>query len=197
MRQKQHFSSRSKSTKKRAWLFISAALFIGGVYLLITTLAPTIPPSSQSDDKYTKNEDTQVIKENRVYIPAIGVDVAIAEEDSPSALEKGAWHRKPQNGDPQKGGNFVLSAHRFEMGWTPQQTRARSPFYHIDKVEPGDKIFVDYDKKRYTYEVAKKYKVDRYAVQIEDPSKEPKLTLYSCDRAGEAAGREVIEAKPI
>lgn len=136
-------------------------------------------------------------KENRLYIPTIGVDVAVVEGDSEAVLDKGAWHRQPQNGSPEKGGNFVLSAHRFQLGLTPQQTSAKSPFYHIEKLQTGDKIQVDYNGKRYNYEVVKKYKVDRFAVGIEGPSDEAKMTLYSCDIRGEQAGREVVEAKPI
>lgn len=184
-----------KSTKKYLLLVVSVVLLGAGVYLLVTVLAPVIPPPSQPEAMYRAQPES--IKENRLYIPKISVDVAVTEGNSEAALEKGAWHRKPENGNPEKGGNFVLSAHRFELGLTPQQTRAKSPFYHIDKVQLGDKLFVDYNQKRYTYEVTKKYQVDRYAVHIEDVSVDPKLTLYSCDLRGEAAGREVIEARPL
>lgn len=171
-------------------------LLLAGVYLLIITLAPAVPPPSQPESMYAGTTEQPIETNNRLYIPEISADVAI-NEGTAAALEKGAWHRKPENGNPEVGGNFVLSAHRFELGLTPQQTRAKSPFYHINKLQAGDKIFVDYNQERYTYEVVKKYKVDRNAVQIEAPSTEPKLTLYSCDLRGEAAGREVIEAKPI
>jgi LPXTG-site transpeptidase (sortase) family protein len=187
-----------KITKKRLWLLVSVLLLAAAVYLLITALAPIVQPPSTPEHIYTdKRQQTIEIKENRLYIPKISVDVAIHEGTSHAVLEKGAWHRKPENGNPENGGNFVLSAHRFELGFTPQQTRARSPFYHVDKLQGGDKIYVDYNQKRYTYEVIKKYKVDRNAVQIEAPSTEPKMTLYSCELRGEKARREVIEAKPM
>jgi len=189
-------SQKLKLTKKYLWLLLPLGLFGVGVYVLILVLAPIIPPPSQPEILYTQTQAEQ-IQENRLYIPKISVDVAITEGTSEIALEKGAWHRKPENGNPEKGGNFVLSAHRFELGMTPQQTRAKSPFYHIDKVQTGDKIYVDYNQKRYTYEVTKKYQVDRHAVYIENTSSDPKLTLYSCDLRGEAAGREVIEARPV
>lgn len=186
-----------KNVKKQIWLLAAILLLIAGAYLLITTLAPVVPPASQPESLYsTKTEQSIEIKENRLFIPAISVDVVI-NEGTAEVLEKGAWHRKPENGNPEKGGNFVLSAHRFELGITPQQTQAESPFYHINRLQAGDKIFVDYNQKRHTYEVTKKYKVDRNAVHIEAPSVEPKMTLYSCDLRGEAAGREVIEAKQI
>lgn len=188
----------NKKTKKRLWLIVPIALFVVGVYALITILAPAFPPNTGSEAALRKqlSDSKRAPKEDRLYIPAIGVDVAIVRGDTEAVLEKGAWHRRPNSGDPEKGGNFVLSAHRFEMGMTPQQTRAKSPFYHIDKLQNGDEITVDYNKKRYTYEITKKYHVNRLAVEIEDPSDTAKMTLYSCDLRGEAAGREVIEATP-
>lgn len=185
---------RKLQLSRRAWLGLAAVAFAGGVYILLNAMAPIYIPSSSVQASVEKAEAS---KENRLHIPAIGVDVAIVEGDNESVLDKGAWHRQPQNGNPEKGGNFVLSAHRFQLGLTPQQTSAKSPFYHIEKLQSGDKINVDYNGKRYTYEVVKKYKVDRFAVGIEGPSADAKMTLYSCDIRGEQAGREVVEAKPI
>lgn len=187
--------ARFKPTKKRLVFLLPILLLGTGLYLLVTTLAPSIPPFPVKEVAVRNFLAVPPETGNRLYIPKINVDISIAEGDTAAVLEKGAWHRKPANGSPERGGNFVVSAHRFELGVTPQQTRAKSPFYHIDKLQAGDKIYVDYNKKRYTYEVVRKYKVDRYAVAIEAPSVEAKMTLYSCDLRGEAAGREVIEAK--
>lgn len=131
---------------------------------------------------------------DRLFIPQIGVDVPIGEDEG--SLNKGAWHRLPENGDPEKGGNFVLSAHRFVIGWTPQQTRNNSPFYHLDRLKPGDLLYVDYKAKRYAYRVDHLYPVPKTATEIEGPSDTAKLTLYSCDLRGESAGRLVVEALP-
>lgn len=165
--------------------------------MLLVALAPIYIPHEQSQAIEQKLQETPEVRENKLYIPTIGVDVAIVEGDNETVLEKGAWHRRPENGNPEKGGNFVLSAHRFQMGLTPQQTNTKSPFYHIDKLAEGDTILVDYNNKRYTYKITRKYQVDRYALSIEAPSVDAKMTLYSCDLRGEQAGREVIEAKPV
>lgn len=192
------FIAKLKPSKKRLWLVVPILLLAAGVYILITTLAPNVPPTPHSEATVQEFLATEPkAQENRLYVPQIGVDVAIIEGTSADALEKGAWHRWSERGDPEKGGNFILSAHRFRLGLTPQRTKARSPFYHIDKLKIGDTFYVDFEQKRYTYEITKKYKVNRNAVEIEAPSAEAKLTLYSCDLRGEAAGREVIEAKPL
>ncbi len=188
----------TKNKKKRAGVLLACFFLVAGLYLLITILAPVIPPAPQSQAQVQKWLNTPPKEQgNRLYIPLISLDVPIVEGTTSAALEKGAWHRKPENGDPEKGGNFVLSGHRFVMSYTPGQTRQLSPFYHIDKLVPGDKIYVDFNNKQYTYQVTRKYTVDRMAIEIENRSTEPRLTLYSCDLQGEAAGRDVIEAAPI
>lgn len=176
---------------------------IGGVYILVTALSPEITYLFRRP--YSQTEAAPIVQDgqrsepshNRLYIPHIDIDVAIIESDNASALNEGAWHRKPENGNPERGGNFILSAHRFVMGWTPQQTYAKSPFYHIDKLKTGEKLYVSYNKKRYIYQITRKYKVSPAATEIEAPSASAKLTLYACTLNGAADGRDVIEAAPI
>lgn len=190
-------TTKKRNVRNKLWVVVPVLLLGGGLYILVTALAPSLPPVAVAPVAVQQFLAVAPDAESRIFIPKIDVSIPIVEGESAIALEKGAWHRRPQNGNPEKGGNFVLSAHRFELGLTPQQTRAKSPFYHIDKLAVGDKMYVDYNKKRFAYEVTKKYKVDRTAAQIEAPSADAKMTLYSCDLRGEAAGREVVEAKPV
>jgi len=173
---------------------------IGGVYMLANTFAPSLPSDATGEtarvlQKLTKRQPA--LKENRLYVPKLGIDVAIVEGVTESTLEGGAWHRKPQNGDPIAGGNFVLAAHRFNLGLTPQQTRAKSPFYHINQLEKGDEVFVDFKGVRYAYKVDSRYKVNSEDVEIEDRTTDARMTMYSCDLRGPKAGREVVEALPV
>lgn len=190
--------------KRRRWPRIFASIigiiFLAvGSYILVTIFSPSIPvlsgkPAGETEQKLTKPAGTYG---DRLYIPQINVDVAILQGKDSSVLEKGAWHRKPENGDPIKGGNFVLSAHRFVMSYTPQGTAIKSPFYNIGKLQTGDHIFVDYQSKRYEYEITEKYTVKPDGVEVESPTKDPQLTLYSCTLQGSSDGRDVLEAKPI
>lgn len=178
----------------KALLLLSVAGFMGGIYLLVLVLTPSIPVlyPVQPIDAKTLSEPTG----NRVYIPKIGVDVAM-ESGGADALERGSWHRFPERGDPVNGGNFIISAHRFSLGATPGQTRTKSPFYHIDKLEVGDQILVDFEGKRYGYEVTEEKSVRPDQVEIEAPlsDEESRLTLYTCTLKGESDGREVFFAK--
>ncbi len=188
-----------KRSKGSLWArLVIILILLTGVYLLILALSPAVPVgflAGQTSvvEKLKSNRPT----EDRLYIESLGVDLPIVTGDSDDALDRGVWHRKPENGNPGDGGNFVLSAHRFSLGWTPWQTRTKSPFYYIDQLNAGDSIFVDYGQKRYKYEVVKKYSVGKNDIGIEDRTAESKMTLYTCDLAGSDAGREVIEAKLV
>lgn len=190
--------------QRRRWPRILAmsivVLLLGiGAYIFITIFSPTLPVLSGKSGDETKKKLDQPVGTNgdRLYLPQINVDVPIFGGRDSSVLEKGAWHRKPENGDPVKGGNFVLSAHRFVMSYTPQGTAIKSPFYNIGKLQVGDKLFVDWKGKRYEYQISEKYGVKPENVEVESPTNDPQLTLYSCTLRGSSDGRDVVEAKLV
>ena len=170
-----------------------------GLYIGMLVLAPKMPqiPLVAASPLALDTKDDASDTRNRIQIPAINLEVPYYTGATEATLEKGAWHRKPEQGNPVIGGNFILSAHRFELGLTPSRTKAKSPFYAIDKLRFGDTIRVFFDGKWYEYTVSKKYDVPATALYIEQQSATPKLTLYSCSLQGAAAGRSVIEAVPV
>lgn len=178
-------------------LLVSIAGLAGGLYLLLLVMTPNIPvlyPTKRIEAKALPAPTG-----DRIYIPKIGVDVALATGGA-EALDKGSWHRFPERGDPVAGGNFIVSAHRFSLGLTPGATRQKSPFYHIDKLEVGDQIIVDFQGKRYGYQVTSHNEVKPGQTEIEAPIEEggqAKMTLYTCTLKGESDGREVYIAKPL
>lgn len=180
-------------------LAIGALLVFGGIYIIAIALSPQLMPltTSPTDNATIKllQSTEQNLTEQRLYIPKLDVNVSYDTGDR-STLERGAWWRQPQNGNPRDGGNFVLSAHRFIMGLTPKQTLRKSPFYNIDKLKVGDEIIVDYQGKRYSYQISQVFAVTPDAIEIEKRTDQPQLTLYSCTLGGSADGREVIVATP-
>ena len=192
-------TKRPKNWKVRLLSIIATIMIISGLYALAIAITPFI--LSQTIDQ-KNNSTTQLISktenkitENRLYIPKIDINLPYAV-GGPEVMEHGAWWRKPENGNPKDGGNFVLSAHRFIMGMTPQQTLRKSPFYNINRLDIGDKIIVDYNGKRYEYLISEKRSIKPEAVEIEQRTAQPQLTLYSCTLGGANDGREVIIAKP-
>ena len=138
-----------KQWKGKIIALVSIVLLFGGGYLLLLTLLPrahSLPVSSAIDLNTADDEgDTR----NRIQIERIKVEVPYFGENTPASLEKGAWWRYPERGDPEKGGNFIISAHRFNLGYTPTGTRAKSPFYNLNQMQQGDKIKVYFNNKWY------------------------------------------------
>ena len=191
-------TKQSKNWKVRLPSIIATIMIIGGLYTLAITITPFI--LSQTIDQ-KNNSTTQLISktenkitENRLYIPKIDINLPYAS-GSAEVMEHGAWWRKPENGNPKDGGNFVLSAHRFIMGLTPQQTLRKSPFYNIDKLAVGDEIIIDYEGVRYAYTIREKLSVKPEATEIEQRTTQSQLTLYSCTLGGANDGRDVLIAK--
>ena len=190
--------NRQKSWKSYILTIIAILMILGGVYLLALISTPLIlsqnidPKDNHTTQLITKTENK--ITENRLYIPKIDINLPYSTGGA-ETMERGAWWRKPENGNPKDGGNFVLSAHRFIMGLTPQQTLRKSPFYNIDKLTVGDEIIIDYNGVRYNYVISEKQSVKPDAVEIEQLTDQPQLTLYSCTLGGANDGRDVIIAK--
>lgn len=178
-------------------VWAAAILIAAGGYVALLALSPLFGGQLSDDAVRTISASYQDKNQpNAIIIAKIGLHVPFYTGDA-AVLERGAWHRQPDRGNPVKGGNFIVSAHRFEMGLTPHQTRARSPFYRIDRLIPGDTIIIVYNQKEYTYAVSRIFSVPPQQSGIEAPSDSHKLTLYSCTLGGSADGRVVIEAQPV
>lgn len=182
-------------SKKRTYisavlLSLSAIALIAGLYLLTLFLSPMVAPLVAEKPIDVNKLPAPVVKDNRIIIPKIGVDIHYAP--GTAALNAGAEWRYPNRGNPEAGGNFIIAAHRLSIQPTPWSTVVKSPFYNIDKLAIGDKIIIDYLGSRYAYNINKIFNVTPNQIQIEAPSDTPKLTLYSCDLTGTATGRVVI-----
>ena len=192
------FEKPPKRWKGRLISVTAIMLLIGGLYTLVIAISPfissqTINPKNNSTTQLISKTENK-ITENRLYIPKIDINLPYVSGGA-ETMEHGAWWRKPENGNPKDGGNFVLSAHRFIMGLTPRQTLRKSPFYNIDKLAVGDEMVVDYNGARYIYAISEKRSVKPEAIEIEQRTDQPQLTLYSCTLGGANDGRDVLIAK--
>lgn len=183
------------------WVIFPVFGMLAGGYILANTFSPALDTLGPAPDATAKKLQAEkpLLSENRIYVPKVNIDVTVVDVNGNEtlALEKGAIHRAAGNGNPKDGGNYVVAGHRFQLGWNPSLTRKKSPFYHIDRLNVGDQIYVDYEGTRYAYEISEKRKVPQNAVEIENRTDEPQLTMYSCDLRGPEAGREVVIATPV
>ena len=194
-----------KITLKGALLLL---VFLIGLYLVLAPFAPALfLDISQKFDstqgyKYKSELATQslpsaVVKDlkdipsdNTLVIPDIGVDTKILEGATESTLDKGIW-RRPLTSTPDKGGNTVLTGHRF------MYTSGPNTFYSLDKVKKGDKFIVFWNKKEYDYEVFDTEVVEPTDISIEDNTKDPIITLYTCTPLFTSSQRLVVKGKLI
>lgn len=168
---------------------------VGGLYLLLLLLSPIVAPYTYMKPIDIAKLPAPTVQDNRIIIPKIGVNIAYGE--GAAALDRGAEWRAPSSGNPQDGGNFVIAAHRFSIQPTPRSTIEKSPFYHVDSLVIGDKVIIDYNGKRYGYEITKRFDVKSTDVNIEQRTDDPTLTLYSCELGGSEAGRIVYQGKQL
>lgn len=150
----------------------------------------TFDITSTSEDSNEESDEIE-INGNRIIIPAIGVDVQIVEGESDNTLNLGAWHR-PDTGDPVKGGNMVITGHRFQ--YLPPNNLT---FYHLDKVKEGDLVIVYWNEIEYDYSVVETFVVGADAIEIEEQTANNVLTLYTCTPLWTAEKRLVVRAEPI
>lgn len=111
---------------------------------------------------------------NRLLIPKIGVHAPIIESPDSQALEKGIW-RLPESSTPDKGGNTVLTGHRFK--YLPPNNLT---LYLLDKLKTGDIISVVWQGREYLYRLKEIKIVSKDDLSILSPSQKPLLTIFTC-----------------
>lgn len=120
-------------------------------------------------------EDRPIPKDNRLVIPSIGVDMSIFEGPTQKVLDRGGiWHI-PKTSSPAKGGNTVLSGHRWQ--YLPPSNRT---LYLLDKVKIGEPVIVYWEGVEYDYRVGRREVVNPNRVDILNNTAEPQLTIFTC-----------------
>ena len=188
-------TKQSGKMMKRVITLSATVFLLGGAYILSLVGAPAVAPLIVMKPINVNALPSPTTTNNRIVIPKIGVDIAYAPGES--SLDKGAQWRYPERGNPILGGNFIIAAHRFSIQPTPQGTIEKSPFYNIDKLVSSDKIVIDYKGVRYGYEISSIGTVSNDKIEIEAPSEDAKLTLYSCELDCSSSDRIVLVAKPL
>lgn len=129
-------------------------------------------------------------KGNRLVIPKIGVDVEIVEGKDERALYRGIWHI-PNTSSPDRGGNTVLTGHRFQYLSGPRT------LYLLDQMQVGDVIIVYWKGVEYDYKVRERKIVNPDAIEILDNTDSPQLTVFTCTPIFTTKQRLVLFAEPL
>jgi len=131
---------------------------------------------------------TQKPPENRIEIPSAHINELLVQGPTPRSLNKGVWVI-PHTSTPDVGSNTVLAGHRFM--YTNQL------FYNLDKVKMNDIVAIFWQGKEYNYQVSNISVVPPTAVDIQNPTEQSTLTMYTCTPLWTSKNRLVVKAKLI
>jgi len=140
-------------------------------------------PSSESAAGVA-DQEIMVFVGGKIRIPTIDVDQAIVAGVGKDDLRQGPGHY-PGTALPGGDGNMVISGHR---------TTYTKPFYDIDRLNPGDLIWIDTPDGSFTYIVQDSYVVDPDDLRALGGSELPILTLTTCHPKGSARQRLIVVA---
>ncbi len=103
-------------------------------------------------------------------IPKLGLKLNVLYGITDGVLKQGIGFY-PQSDDPSTG-NVCIAGHRNAYG---------CPFWHLDKLTPGDSIVLYCNNQTYKYNVSLNYITDDRDWSIIEPTDKPALTLTTCD----------------
>lgn len=129
------------------------------------------------------------VKHNTLIMPSLALKERVYEGETLQTLKKGIWHL-PWSSTPDKVGNTVLAGHRFTYD-------DPAVFYHLDKADVGDKITLFWKQQKYSYLIKQILVVSPSETWIEQPTKQPMLTIYTCTPLWTATNRLVIRAQLV
>jgi sortase A len=192
-----------KITLRRFNNGLSLIVIVLGLYIAVTPFIPQIQYWLRDDSPevvapyagvLASSEGSEASapppQDNRIVIPSIGINEPILEGSGIWTISDGGTWRRPNTANPTDESNTVIVGHRFYGSEV-------STFYHLDKVEIGQRLALYWDQQEIVYEVTDKKIVDPTQVEIEAPTPEKQLTIYTCDPVWTAVNRLVIVAKPI
>ncbi len=124
----------------------------------------------------TTVSSSQIKQPNHIIIPSMLLNSPVLDgpiNQQYKILNKGIW-RFSAGSTPDKGSNTVLIGHRFTY------TNPRGIFYFLNKVKVGSEIGLWWNNNEYLYKVVETKVVPPSDTSIEKPSREAKLTLFTC-----------------
>ena len=196
--------------RRRIPTVLTPILTAAGVFLLVLMLfkAPVLINQAQynlgsknsSPIAVTAPPSEIIPAENTISIPKINVKAPVGYEPS---IQEAAIQRALQDGvvhygntaAPGTAGNVAIFGHSSNDWWEPGNYKF--VFVLLDKLAPGDQITMDYQSKRYTYEVTSAKIVEPTDVGVLNPTSTPTLTLVTCSPPGTSLKRLVVTAKQI
>ena len=201
----------SKFSSAHFFVILGLILLSFGLAILVFTFYPVLVEeanyavkSSGKTSPVKVNEAIRPVDEAfSIVIPKINANSKVIANVDPfdsniyqRELTKGVAHAKG-TALPNQPGNSFIFAH--SAGNILEANRYNSVFYLLNKLEPGDDIYVFFEKVKLRYKVTNKKTVLPSGVSYlsTNISGGRTLTLMTCWPAGTTLRRLIIEASPV
>ncbi len=186
-------------------LIILTGLFLQYNRLIFAPIMAYIVPDGGESNSITAVDPTvsqNVSPDPRLIIPKLNIDVPVAFSIHPDDVMEAMNHGVAQfsipgaNALPGQIGNLVISGH--SAGDIYSNNQYKFIFSGLERLVPGDLIYVNYESTRYTYQVIGDQTVEPtdVAALIYDTDK-PVLTLITCTPLGTSRYRLLVSAEQI
>lgn len=202
---------RREDRKRRSTLFwgvVGVVVFVGVGVVLSNIFQKTKPGvidtgevAGRSFEKPPTNEPDPVSADFGLIIPRLGINVPIikdvngqSKEEYFKKLEHGIAHYQGTALPGQIGNTFLFGHSSFLENASGDY---KTVFEHLDKVEPGDQIFVYYEGNKYEYRVNEELIVEPTEMSILDSHGLKELTIMTCWPAGTIEKRYVVKTELI
>lgn len=202
---------RARRTRKLIPAFIVLFIILAGLFLQYNRLifAPIMAYIVPKTDEVTTNLTavdptiTQTVSaEPRLIIPKLNVDVPVSfdihYDDVMEAMNHGVAHFSipGANALPGQIGNLVISGH--SAGDIYSSNPYKFIFSGLERLVPGDLIYINYNSTRYTYQITGDQTVEPNNVAaLIYPTDKPILTLITCTPLGTSRYRLLVTAEQI
>lgn len=123
----------------------------------------------------------------RIYIPKINLGAVLVPGTSSAQLKKGPGVYA-EGVDPGESGNLAIAGHRNAYGFW---------FWHLDKVLPGDLIYITVDSKAYVYQTERNFIVAKNDWSVIAPTTYDAVTLTTCHPIGSTEQRLIVRGKLV
>lgn len=194
-----HFILQIKVLVSLILILISLYLLNAYISLKFSKTNPKFNSSIKNNlvklDKGSIQIDPALMKESnvleqptRILMPSAGIDINVIEAE----VKDGFWETSETtashgmgSADPGQNGNSVIFAHA-RVGL----------FYNLKDLKKDDLVYVFTDKKWFAYKVTDITSVYPDQVEVIAPTKDQRLTLYTCTGYADEK-RLIVVAKPI
>lgn len=187
-------------------IVIFSALFLQYNRLIFAPIMAYVSPNTNSAptsiEAVDPNVTGSVTADPRLIIPKINVDVPVSfgidYSEAAAAMLHGVAQFKIPGASAMPGqiGNLVISGH--SAGDIYSGNQYKFIFSGLERLEPGDLIYINYESVRYTYQMVGSEVVEptNVAALVYETNK-PILTLITCTPLGTSRYRLLVTAEQI